>query len=214
MKRIIIFALAVMTAVLCCSCSSDSNKAEDTTVPENGVTYEYSEEDPSKKTAAVVYENGVEVSRDNYQYEEDGNIKTVQTVKDGKTVKTTTYEYEGGVNTKVITEFTDDGVACKEVAEMDNGRIASITYFEDGEKTGKVLYSYDDDGNMIREETVDDDGNVISHKENTYDNFGKLVRVDCYEFGSLSLSYEYAYKDGVISATKCYDSKGNLLWEK
>ena len=204
--------IALMMIACLCACGGKTEGGDETTEIKDGIVYEYDSEDPTRKTATVTYDKGIEVSRDNYQYTEGGNIKSVQTIKNGEITQTTTYKYDGDKNTQIITEFTDEGILCKEISEVDdNGYISSKTYYEDGEKSGKVIYSYDDDGNMVKEETVDDDGNVLSHKINTYDGFGKLVRVDCYEFGSLAISYVHTYKDGVISETKKYDGNGNLI---
>ena len=213
MKKILVWLLCVAMVLSLCACGGKKDEAaSETTAVLDGVVYEYSEADPTRVVSTITYESGIEVSRDNYQYTESGNIKTVQTVKNGEITQTTSYKYDGNKMTHSITEFVDEGIACKEISEIDeNDRVTSKTYYEDGEKSGKVLYSYDEDGNMVREDTVDDDGNVLAHKINTYDGFGKLVRVDCYEFGSLAISYVHTYKDGVISETKKYDGKGNLI---
>ncbi len=207
-------ALILLASILLCAYSRQTeNNGSQTTAVTDGVIYEYAADASDKKTAAVTYENGIEVSRDNYGYDESGNIVSVTTVQNGETVQTLGYTYEDGKLTESSREFTDDGIVCKEITGYDaEGYITSTTYYEDGEKTGRELFSYDENGNMIKSESVDADGNAITYTEYQYNEEDFIIRADYYEFENLALYFLYEYDDsGELTAVKKFDSNGNPL---
>ena len=213
MIRFLIFILAAM--LLFCACSKqDEGKADETTVPENGTVYEYDPDDPDKTTAVITYENGVEVSRDNYEYNERGNISAVITVKNGEAVQKTSYTYGENNIIQSVKEFKDEGVLCKEVSEFsDEGQLDLTAYYEDGVLQGKERYSYDEMGQMIRADREDAEGNSNEYTLYTYDAGGRIVKAENYLFDCLDTYYEYTYKDGTINTVKKYDGNGNLISE-
>lgn len=213
MKRFFAFILAAM--LLLCACGKqDGAQSDDTTVPENGTVYEHDPQDPDKTTAVITYENGVEVSRDNYEYNEDGNISAVITVKNGETVQKTGYVYEAGKISQSTKEFKDEGITCKEISDFsEDGQLQSTVYYEDDVLQGKELYSYDEMGQMIRTDREDAEGNSNGYTLYTYDAGGRIVKAENYLFDCLDTYYEYTYKDGTIDSVKKYDGNGNLLSE-
>ena len=105
MKNKIIIAAAVLSVVtLLSSCSGDKpNKAPDDTTakeyPENGVYYEYSSGGNSERVvSSITFKDGLAISSNEYDYWEDGKLKTVTTKVGDKTVEAWNYLYtEDGV---------------------------------------------------------------------------------------------------------------------
>ena len=152
MKKLIITFLALAT--LLCSCGGEGGKASTETKPVDGVMYEYAEDGSDRKTAAVIYENGVEVSRDNYTYNDDGSVSSVVTVQNGKTVQELSYKYEDGKMTLSTKAFVDNGISCKEVSQFnEDGFVSKTTYYEDNVKTGCERYYYDENDVMVKSES-------------------------------------------------------------
>ncbi len=218
MKKLIALVLALMLLLCSCGRAPQSDKESDeTTTPTDGVVYEYSKGGNSERvTAVVTYEGGVEVSRDEYEYNIYGNVESINTIKDGKTVQTLSYVYGDGRITGSAKEFTDEGIACKEISSYnEKGYITSTTYYEDNERTGKKNYHYDDKGNMIRSEDVDEAENVLVYTAYTYNENKKIERADYYEFDSLTFYYIYEYdEEGKLLKVSQFDSEGNVISAK
>ena len=211
MKKLALILALIM--LLLCSCNREgSGTGEAETTHADGVTYEYSE-DGSQKTAAVTYKDGIEISRDSYEYDENGNIVLVKTIQNGTTVQTLENTYVDKMLTKTSKEFVDEDVVCKEVTNYnEEGYVVSTKYYEDGKWTGCELYHYDDNKNMVKSENVDEDGNVLTHKEYQYNQAGRIIRADYYEFGSLTFYYTYEYDaDGSLAEINQFDSNGNPI---
>lgn len=211
MKRLI--AILLLASALLCSCKTQGGNAVTETKPVNGVQYEYAEDGSDRKSAAVIYENGVEVSRDNYVYNEDGSVASVTTIQNGKTVQELNYKYKDGKMILSTKSFVDNGINCKEVSEHnEKGHIAKTTYYEDNVKTGCERFTYDKYNNMIKSESIDDEENVITYTEYTYNSQLMIERADYYEFGSLALYYIYEYDaEGNLSGEKTYSPDGTLI---
>ena len=99
MKNKLIVAAAVLSAIaLLSSCSKNKQeKPEETTapeIPENGVYYSYSSGGNSDRVvSSVTYKDGIAVSQNEYDYYEDGRLKTVTTKMGGATVEAWNYLY-------------------------------------------------------------------------------------------------------------------------
>lgn len=210
MKKLL--ASLLLLSLLLCSCSGTSGKDAETT-PSDGIVYEYVDGSEDIVQSVVSYEEGKEVSRDNYAYNKDGQLISITTVQNGKTVQTVSHEYSGKVLTKTVKAFTDGGISVEEITLYgEDGYIASIDYYENGEKVGRELYYHDEEGNMIRSEEVDDSGFALTYKTYEYNEDGNLSKVSYYEFDSLTLYWIYTYDIfGEIENITEHDHTGKVI---
>ncbi len=203
MKRLLT-ALLLISLVLC-GCKKEAEIPEETTAPLNGSYYEYGS-DGKLKTALITYENGVEVSRDRYQYSLSGDLTQVDTIVNGEVILTVSYNHENGYLYQQAEQFTSEGVEVKNITTFSGDKKVlpvAIDNYEDGVFLGGEKFTYDENDNMIRRDLIGADKSVNTYYEYTYDEDGKLTTSKYYEFGSLAGTTEYTY-----------DENGNLIENK
>lgn len=195
MKKLLIAILFICLALT--GCKKEVAEVPETTAILDGSYYEYS--DGGKlKTALVTYKNGVEVSRDRYRYSIHGDLIQVETIVDGKVTVTIDYNYQNGYLYQQAEQYSDDGVAVKNITTFTGDAKTlpvSMEYYEDGVFCGGEKYSYDEKDNMIKREIVGEDHSVNTHYEYSYDENGKMISSRYYEFGSLAGTTEYTYDE-------------------
>lgn len=213
MKRLAV--LLLIAAMLLCSCSTSGNDDGEVTTVLDGYVHDYDEND--RLSLTVQYENGVEISRIEYSYDEEGNLVLLKTTADGQLVQTISHQYENKAHISTTKEFKDfsSGIVCREYSEFDgDGKTTFTEFYEDGEWVGRENYTYDENEDLVKKETVDSGGNVLTYEVYTYNQVNQIIRTDCYEFGSLAFYYIYKYDNlGDMSSATKYDPSGNIIEE-
>ena len=246
MKNKLLIIAAVLTAAsLLSSCSqSKNNTPADTTeqeqIPENGVHYEYSSGGNDERVVfSTTYKDGIVVSQNEYDYYEDGRLKTVTTKMGGKTVEAWSYLYnEKGVLSQMVRSFTESGYECRDDYKYNSdGKLDTLSWYTADEYEGGYRYTYNDKGDPTLEEQLDRNGDVITYTEYTFNENGDTSAAYHYQYGSVEnhriyeydneknliaiVSYDrndnvtgkigYEYEDEKLSRTIEYDKDGNIL---
>ena len=220
LKNKIIIAVAVISAVaLLSSCSKDKpiKAPDDTTVkeyPENGVYYEYSSGGNSDRVvSSITFKDGLAISSNEYDYWEDGKLKTVTTKVGDKTVEAWNYLYtEDGVLSQMVRTFTEDGAECRDDYKYNkDGKLDSLSWYTGEDYEGGYRYSYNDKGDPTLEEQLDRNGDVITYTEYTFNEKGYTEAAYHYQYGSVENHriYEYDSENNLIAIVS-YDRKDNV----
>jgi len=214
MKRFAVILL--VAALLLCSCEVKREHSNETTGVTDGYVHDYDEND--RLSLSVQYKDGVEASRVEYSYDDEGNLILLKTTAGGELVQTISHTYEDKVHKTTTKEFKDvnTGVLCREYSEFDaDGKTTFTVFHESGEWAGRENYTYDENDDLVKKETVDESGNVLTYEVYTYNQVNQITRTDCYEFGSLAFYYIYKYDSlGNMSSATMYDPSGNVISEE
>lgn len=211
-------AFALLSLILLSGCTSHSDKLPAVTTendrPENGVYYEYSDGGGSDRiNAAITYENGKEIKRNEYDYWDDGKLKTIVAKENDTVTDTWNYNYSPeGILSQMVRQYTEDGCEYKDDYRYDNkGKLTGISIYEDGEFCGGQRFSYNEKGDTTLEEVLDANGDVITYTEYVFDDSGKTVSSNQYMYGSKTAysSYEYDEK-GILLSISYYGSSDAL----
>ena len=220
MKNKLIVAAAVLSAIaLLSSCSKNmQEKPEETTapdIPENGVYYSYSSGGNSDRVvSSVTYKDGIAVSQNEYDYYEDGRLKTVTTKMGGATVEAWSYLYtEKGVLSQLVRTFTESGIECRDDYKYNkDGKIETLSWYTGKDYEGGYRYSYNDKGDPTLEEQLDRNGDVITYTEYTFNENGDTAAAYHYQYGSVESHRIYEYdSEKTLTAIVSYDRNDNTI---
>ena len=195
MKKLLIAILFI--CLLLTGCKKEATQAPETTAVPDGVYTEYGN-GGTLPTAVATYKDGVEVSRDRYRYSIRGDIIQMETVVNGKVTVTIDYNYQDGYLYQQAEQYSDDGVAIKNITTFSGDEKTlpvSLEYYEDGVFKNGEKYTYDEKDNMVKREIVGEDHSVSTHFEYSYDENGKMISSRYYEFGCLAGTTEYTYDE-------------------
>ena len=195
MKKILIAILLICLALA--GCKKEVAEVPETTAIPDGIYKEYSDSG-NLLTAVVTYKDGVEVSRDRYRYSIHGDVIQMETVVNGKVTVTTDYNYQDGQLYQQAEQYTDQGIAIKNITTFSGDeKILPMTleYYENDVFKNGEKYSYDEKDNMVKREIMGEDRSVSTHFEYTYDEEGKMISSRYYEFGCLAGTTEYTYDE-------------------
>lgn len=230
--KIIIGAFLALTLCLC-ACSKDGEDSETTAKendhPENGVHYVYSDGGNSDRVSqSITYEEGEEIYRNDYDYWDNGKLKSITTTVDGEQTDVWYYNYgEGGVLSQMVREYTEEGEKWRaDYRYNEDCTMSEESYYREDSFAGGFRYSYNENSDPALEEQLDANGDVIAYKEYTFDDAGRCVSSADYMYGSLIETGIYEYDgDGKLMGIKYYqvgdtlasevrneyDEKGNLV---
>lgn len=219
MKNKIIIASVLLLCTLLCSCREGNNKAPaDTTAPhpENGVHYEYGEGTHSNRVlSSTTYEGGVAVHKNEYEYWDNGKLKSI-TSKTGDEVNDVwSYSYhENGILSQMVRQYTEAGSDCRDDYRYnDDGNISFVGWYTDDEFVGGQRYTYNKKGDTTLEEQLDANEDVITYTQYSFDKSGNTKKSEQFMYGSLVGYGEYSYEDKKLSGIKYYDTEGKLTRE-
>ena len=222
MKIKLLIGTAFLSLLLLASCGakegSDPAKKDEVQYPENGVYYEYSSGGNSDRVvSSITFENGKEISRNEYDYWDNGKLREIKT-KVGETVTDTwSYNYSTeGLLSQMVRQYTEDGEKCRDDYRYDNkGNVTLISLYTDDAYIGGERFTYTENGDASLEERLDANGEVITYTSYSFDESGKKVTgLEKYMYGSRVEygTYEYA-EDGLLSSVKYYSSSDKLTQE-
>ena len=221
--KIKLLIASVLALSLLCSCSAkdastDPSKKDETQYPENGVYYEYSSGGNSDRVvSSITFENGKEISRNEYDYWDNGKLREIKT-KVGETVTDTwSYNYStDGLLSQMVRQYTEEGEKCRDDYRYDsNGNVTLISLYTDDAYIGGERFTYTENGDASLEERLDANGEVITYTQYTFDESGKKVTdLEKYMYGSRVEygTYEYS-EDGLLISVKYYSSSDKLTEE-
>lgn len=217
-----IIAAALLALSLClCACSKDGENAETTKSmsehPENGVHYVYSDGGNSDRVSqSITYENGKEIYRNDYDYWDNGKLKSITTTVDGEQTDVWYYNYsESGVLSQMVREYTEEGVECRDDYRYNEDcTMSEESRYKDGSFMGGYRYSYNENGDTTLEEQLDANGDVITYTEYSFDEEGRTAKSANYMYGSIVGKGVYEYgQTGELLGIKYYDSKDSITSE-
>ena len=232
MKYKIITALLALSLLLC-ACSKDNGDADTTAPeadhPENGVHYVYSDGGNSDRVSqSITYEDGEEIYRNDYDYWDNGKLKSITTTVDGEQTDVWYYNYgESGALSQMVREHTEAGEKCRDDYRYNEDcTLSEENFYKEDVFVGGLRYSYNDNGDTTLEEQLDANGDVITYREYSFDENGLTVSSADYMYGSLIETGIYEYdEEGKLLGIKYYqvgdtltseirneyDEKGNLV---
>ncbi len=231
--KIIATCLLAALSLSLCACSEDGAKAETTAKekdhPENGVHYVYSDGGNSDRVSrSITYEDGNEIYRNDYDYWDNGKLKSITTTVDGEQTDVWYYNYsESGALSQMVREYTEEGEQCRDDYRYNEDcTMSEESYYKGDSFIGGFRYSYNESGDPTLEEMLDANGDVITYKEYTFDESGRTVQSAEYMYASLIQTGVYEYDDeGKLLGIKYYqvgdalasevkneyDEKGNII---
>jgi len=218
-KLILISVFLLMLVLSSCGGkkTADTTANEESQHPENGVYYEYSDGGNSDRVvSSITYENGIEISRNEYDYWENGRLRTITTKVGDKVTDTWNYNYSAeGFLSQMVRQYTEDSFECRDDYRYDNkGNITSIALYTDDRYIGGGRYSYTEDGDTTLEERLDANGDVIAYTEYVFGENKKVASLNKYMYGSLMEYGLYEYSEGgLLSSVKYYSSSDELTQE-
>ena len=218
-NKLLFLSLFVSAFMMLCACSEgDGGKdtsAESVEYPENGVYYEYSEGGNSDRiTGSITFEEGREISRNEYDYWTDGKLKSITTTVDGEATDIWNYIYDtDGLLLQMVRQYTEDGYKCKDDYRYNkDGNIEELLWFESDEYAGGFRYSYNDNGDITLKEQLDANKEVIIYTEYTFTEDNKTESSKEYMYGSLVSYSDYEYNDaGLLIRISNHSSDGELV---
>ena len=217
-----ILCASILALSLLCSCAAKDNtdtaKKDEVQYPENGVYYEYSSGGNSDRVvSSITFENGKEVSRNEYDYWDNGKLREIKT-KVGDTVTDTwSYNYSTeGLLSQMVRQYTEEGEKCRDDYRYDEkGNVTLISLYTDDTYIGGERFTYTENGDASLEERLDANGEVITYTSYSFDESGKKVLgLEKYMYGSRVEygTYEYS-EDGLLTSVKYYSSSDKLTEE-
>ena len=165
-----ILCASILALSLLCSCAAKDNtdtaKKDEVQYPENGVYYEYSSGGNSDRVvSSITFENGKEVSRNEYDYWDNGKLREIKT-KVGDTVTDTwSYNYSTeGLLSQMVRQYTEEGEKCRDDYRYDEkGNVTLISLYTDDTYIGGERFTYTENG------VKDCSSCTIPHSEDGYD---------------------------------------------
>jgi hypothetical protein len=116
------------------------------------------------------------------------------------------FQYDENWNLKFIEHLDTNGkIIAKEVFKFD-GKANMIEKARVGKNRGefnKQTYKYDDKGNVVEEINYIDDNPAVRYS-NKYDNNGKVIENDIFQFVVVDMPYKQ------VKVSIIYDGKGNI----
>ncbi|MBQ4066939.1 MAG: hypothetical protein IJD22_04765, partial [Clostridia bacterium] len=209
--------------------SADTTATEDTSRPENGVYYEYSQGGHSDRVkASYTYENGIEIYRNEYEYWGDGNLKSITSYTGDTVTDTWYYNYNEGILCQTVRNYSEAGSECRdEYIYLADGNLSEIIWYTDGVAIGGWLYTYTDKGELSREEYfdagyyesrnngTDEEISPVIYKTYSFDEKGRTCRAEEYEFNSLAGYDVYEYSESeLLTCIKSYTSRDEYTGEQ
>lgn len=220
-NKLLLIALLLALALLSsCGGKSDTNKVtgDEADRLENGVYYEYSSGGNSDRVvSSITYENGKEISRNEYDYWDNGRLRSITTKVGDKVTDTWNYNYSSdGLLSQMVRQYTEDGHECRDDYRYDEkGKLTLLSLYTDDEYVGGERYTYTETGDTSLEERLDANGDVITYTKYSFDESGKKVTgLEKYMYGSRVEygTYEYS-EDGLLASVKYYSSSDKLISE-
>ena len=237
-KRLPALLLCALCLVLSACHPDGEEKGPEETQPADGVVYNYSP--GGALMSAVTYENGAEQSRMEYDYWPGGTLKTISIVTGDESAETWSFAYWDDEETprRRVRDYTEDGYPCSDIYDYDEqGRLCTLSTYEDSEYLGCMEYTYDARGEVSYSCQKDPGDHVINYTEyeitdgvtqagyyyeygslsrywvNGYTDFGEISRVTFFSPDDTVLSRtEYAYnEDHRLTRMQFYDAAGALL---
>ncbi len=221
-NKLLLISLLLIVALLS-SCGGKGNGTDTTAKdesqrPENGVYYEYSDGGNSDRVvSSITYENGKEVSRNEYDYWDNGRLRAI-TTKVGNTVTDTwNYNYStNGLLSQMVRQYTEDGYECRDDYRYDEkGNVTLVSLYTDDVFIGGERFTYTEKNDVSLEERLDANGDVITYTKYSFDEKGeKITGLEKYMYGSRVEYgiYEYS-EDGLLASVKYYSSSDKLTQE-
>ena len=222
MKIKLLIGTSLLSLLLLCSCSSkeakDPEKNDEVQYPENGVYYEYSSGGNSDRVVrSLTFENGKEISRNEYDYWDNGKLREIKTMVGETVTDTWSYNYStDGLLSQMVRQYTEDGEKCRDDYRYDEkGNVTLISLYTDDAYIGGERFTYTKNGDASLEERLDANGEVITYTSYTFDEGGKNVTLlEKFMYGSRIEYGTYEYNEnGLLSSVKYYSSKDVLTKE-
>lgn len=222
MKIKLLIGTSLLSLLLLCSCSSkeakDPAKNDEVQYPENGVYYEYSSGGNSDRVVrSLTFENGKEISRNEYDYWDNGKLREIKTMVGETVTDTWSYNYStDGLLSQMVRQYTEDGEKCRDDYRYDEkGNVTLISLYTDDAYIGGERFTYTKNGDASLEERLDANGEVITYTSYTFDESGKNVTLlEKFMYGSRVEYGTYEYNEsGLLSSVKYYSSKDVLTKE-
>lgn len=222
MKIKLLIGTSLLSLLLLCSCSSKENKApaknDEVQYPENGVYYEYSSGGNSDRVVrSLTFENGKEISRNEYDYWDNGKLREIKTMVGETVTDTWSYNYStDGLLSQMVRQYTEDGEKCRDDYRYDEkGNVTLISLYTDDAYIGGERFTYTKNGDASLEERLDANGEVITYTSYTFDEGTKNVTLlEKFMYGSRIEYGTYEYNEnGLLSSVKYYSSKDVLTKE-
>ena len=172
---------------------------------EDGTYYEYKYDDSGNLSEEVRYEQGVIISHEKREYDEDGRkIKSLVCFgESSKMVSVYKYNYFGNMTMEATYscygEMVNKASCLYEYGR--NGNLIRRLFFKEDIFNVAEEYVYDDSGNLFKEVSYDAEGNVLWLC--VYDDSGNLIKEESYDAEGNALWF-YGYD---------YDKNGNMIEE-
>lgn len=215
-SKLLLFAVLVLCALLCSCGGKKAEKTPEETKPappENGVHYEYGEGSyESRVLSSTTYENGVAVYKNEYEYWDNGKLKSI-TSKVGEEIGDVwNYSYhENGALSQMVRQYSEAGSECRDDYRYnDDGNISYVGWYTDDNFVGGQRYTYNDKGETTLEEQLDANEDVIAYTKYSFDKKGRTSKSEKYMYGDLVSYGEYEYGEGELTGIKYYLSDGTL----
>lgn len=214
-NKLFVLAALLLALIFLVSCR-EAGKDEETTadIPENGIYYEYSGTGAGGLVeSSTTYENGVAVSRNDYDYWPNGRLKSIVTTKDDKVTDTWYYNYsENGLLSQMVRHYTEDGYECRDDYRYDDeGYMISLSVYSEEQFVGGERYAYTEKGELSKKESLDRNGDVISYTQYSFDEKGRETGSETYMYGSRSSYSTCEYNDkGQLETVSYFTDKDSL----
>jgi len=214
-NKLFVLAALLLVLIFLVSCR-EAGKDEETTadIPENGIYYEYSGTGAGGLVeSSTTYENGVAVSRNDYDYWPNGRLKSIVTKKGDKVTDTWYYNYsENGLLSQMVRHYTEDGYECRDDYRYDDeGYMISLSVYSEEQFVGGERYAYTENGELSKKESLDRNGDVISYTQYSFDEKGRETGSETYMYGSRSSYSTCEYNDkGQLETVSYFTDKDSL----
>ena len=156
MKIKLLIGTSLLSLLLLCSCSSkeakDPEKNDEVQYPENGVYYEYSSGGNSDRVVrSLTFENGKEISRNEYDYWDNGKLREIKTMVGETVTDTWSYNYStDGLLSQMVRQYTEDGEKCRDDYRYDEkGNVTLISLYTDDAYIGGERFTYTKNGDAL-----------------------------------------------------------------
>lgn len=159
----------------------------------------------------IVFENGQQVSSEEYVRDEKDNI--ISATSDSRT---TTYALTYDENNRIIKKVISvDGVeqGFEEYIYNAQGLITEIIVYENNNLTQRIVTEYDEDGRRTRITRYDASANIISYDICEFDQKKYKEKITQYDANGALLGYQSNAYDqyGLILVEEAYDADDNLI---